>query len=208
MRPGCITKTYSLSGSVSSERGKLNHRRKKSSSRSWWTKVMLIVFFGHWVPFISTLCHQRRPSIRNITSLSWRSSGSMLIENAQDWRTGGSCTRIIHILILHNWFKNTSETQMLNCHLIHCTRLVWYLGTLKKHLRGGRFASNKMTWSAKFTHFLTVSSGGIWEDYLGKMDWKNGTLQCEWGLVFWESTNRGNWLWIGRQRWIIFFSYF
>ncbi len=51
-----------------------------------------------------------------------RSSSGMLFGNTQIWRTGGSCTKIMRVLILQYWCKNTSKISILKCHLIHCTR--------------------------------------------------------------------------------------
>ncbi len=124
MRPGCITMTSSLSEKVNIGRRKIELQEKKVSQQKSVGKILLIVFFNQWGPLYHTLCCQKRRSTRNITSKPWRSSSGMLIRSIQNWRTGGSCTRIMSVHKLKDWRVKTLKTPMLNCHLICCTRQI------------------------------------------------------------------------------------
>ncbi len=124
MRTGWIAMTCLLSGKVSIRRGKMNYERKRSGSRSQQTKWCKSYSLTTGAFFISILCHHKWPSTSNITSKSWRSSSSMLMENTWNWRTGISFTRMMCVYILCNWCKNTSKTLMLYFHLIHCTHQI------------------------------------------------------------------------------------
>ncbi len=112
------------------------------------------------VLFISTLCHQRWPSTRNITK-SWRSSRGTLTRNAWHWRTGGSCTRLIclssysvtggRIPWKHQCWTVTSSTVLARS----CLCDFWLILTIKKHLYGCPFLSNNEVINEVRT-FLTV----------------------------------------------------
>ncbi len=85
---------------------------------------------------------------RNITSKFFTSPGSILIRNARNWRTVGSCTRIMGFRILQDWWKNYLKNTnfQLSPHLLYLLDLIlcnfWLVLTIEKHLCVCRFASN------------------------------------------------------------------
>ncbi len=123
---------HSLSENVTIRKGKMNHTRKRSGSRHRGASYANSCSLTTEVLCISHLCQQRRPSRRNITLKSWRSSDGMLIAHNCNWRTSG-------LALGHDWCKNTSKTPMLNFtsvavlarYRVGSLRLDWIFGCKK-----------------------------------------------------------------------------
>ncbi len=80
----------------------------------------------------------------------------MLIENTWNWRTGGSRTMMMRILIQCDDCKNTSKTPMLNVTSSTVLARSHPLQFLTKHLHGCQFASSKKVINEVHTFFNSL----------------------------------------------------